>query len=108
MIDENLLQKFKKTVENGIEFDKAGHALKRIVQRNIDYDIIERNLRDYEKIKEIKVYNPPSAYRVYISLSNRKTLVVGVILKDICIVKTAFIIHEKYQNRVDKLWRHSK
>ena len=108
MIDGNLLQKFKKAVENGIEFDKAGHALKRIVQRNIDYDTIERNLLAYDKIKEIKVYNPPDAYRVYISLTAKKTLVVGVILKDVCVVKTAFIIYSKYQNKVDKLWRHFK
>jgi|SRR3989344_2413545 len=108
MVDENLLQRFKKAVGNGIEFDKAGHALKRIVQRNIDYDTIETSLRSYDKIKEMKVYNPPDAYRVYISLSPKKTLIVGVILKDICIVKTAFIIQEKYQHRVDRLWRHSK
>ena len=45
-----------------------------------------------------------SAYRIFIKLTDKKTLVVGVILDKKCIVKTVFIQTKKIQERVEK-WR---
>jgi Domain of unknown function (DUF4258) len=106
-----LIEKLLRCVKNGVQLDPEGHGLKRMVQRNIDFQTIEEGLSSADKIENIERYDIDSnveSYRVFIKLSENKTLVVGVILKDICIIKTVFIRSKKYQGRVDKLWRNSR
>jgi len=104
-------KKFIECIENGIELDKEGHALLRMEQRKISFDTVRNSLRSYEKVEDIKAYKPESlkdAYRVFIKLTERKTLVVGVMLNGKCTVKTVFIQTKKIQKRVEKWRRKSR
>jgi len=108
---KKMLEKLLACAKNGIELDKKGHALARISQRNIDFLTVSEYLNDPKRIIDIQEYKSGTegeAYRVFLKITENKTLVVGVILKDICIIKTVFPRFRKYQNKVEKLWRNSK
>ena len=44
-------------IENGIELDKEGHALLRMEQRKIDFEITKATLKSYDKVADIEEYN---------------------------------------------------
>lgn len=98
-------------IEKGIELDKEGHAELRMSQRRIKLDDVKNALKSFDNIEAIKAYKPETlkdAYRVYIKLPGKKTLVVGITLEDKCIVKTVFIQSKKIQKKVEKWQKKSK
>ena len=108
---DHLKKKLIQCVENGVELDKEGHAQLRMNQRNISFETVRGSLKSHDKIHSIKEYKPgelKNAYRVFMKLSGKKTLVLGVILNTKCIVKTVFVQTKKIQNKVEKWQRKSR
>ncbi|MBI4174056.1 MAG: DUF4258 domain-containing protein [Candidatus Aenigmarchaeota archaeon] len=98
-------------IERGIELDKEGHAELRMNQRKIKFDDVKKALKSFGNIQAIKTYKPEilkDAYRMHIKIPGKKTLAVGIILEDKCIVKTVFVQSKKIQKKVEKWQKKSK
>jgi len=106
-MENGLNKKLVECVENSIELDKEGHALLRMNQRKISFETVKNSLKSHARTAVVKEYKPESlkdAYRVFIRLTGKKTLVIGVMLGDKCTVKTVFVQAKKIQDKVEK-WR---
>lgn len=61
-----------------------------------------------EAIKQYKPETLKNAYRVYVKIPDKKTLAVGVMLEDKCIIKTVFVQSREIQKKVEKWQRKSR